>query len=61
MSIPDAPWIGSCKEESFRHDPEFVGYCAHCGRSVYEDDDYEYRLGELVCDDCTYGGEGELD
>ena len=50
----EAPWIGKCREESYKHDPEFVGYCTDCGCSVYEDDDYDYTNGELYCANCAY-------
>ena len=51
MSIPDAPWVGKCREDYYDYDEEERSYCEEC--------DEEYCLedligvdGRLLCKDC---------
>lgn len=54
MTIPDAPWIGLCKEdwENRISKSELVGYCYYCDTPIYENDNYDNIDGILVCNEC---------
>lgn len=54
MSIPDAPWIGLCKEDYYSKvngRGEYVGTCECCGCAIYEND-YYYDDTALLCSSC---------
>lgn len=51
MSIPDAPWVGKCREDYYGCDDEEQYYCADCD----EEFDLEELIGvdgRLLCKDC---------
>jgi formylmethanofuran dehydrogenase subunit E len=49
--IPDAPWVGKCKEDYYRHDEEETVICDGCGERIPESEAY-YIDGEAFCEDC---------
>lgn len=50
MSIPDAPWIGKCKEDYY--EKKLYALCEWCGEEIYVGDSYYDLQGEIVCDSC---------
>lgn len=63
MSIPDAPWIGMCKDDYYSRydDEEDMERCDHCGELFYRDEMIETR-GQILCERCCdrlYGEEDE--
>ena len=51
MSIPDAPWVGKCREDYYGCDEEETYCCEGCG----EEHCFEDLIGadgRLLCRDC---------
>lgn len=49
MSIPDAPWVGKCKEDYYGYDEQA---CCECCGEEYPEDELVYHNGEFVCEEC---------
>lgn len=43
-----APWVGHGPDAP-DDAPVYLGYCAHCLRDIYSDEDYVEQGGELFC------------
>ena len=52
MSIPDAPWIGMCKEDWEGSHRKVYATCEWCGAEIYVGESYYDLQGEIVCDSC---------
>jgi hypothetical protein len=60
MSIPDAPWIGKCREDYFGYKEDIV-CCESCGREI-ERDETRRVDGDYYCYNCYdhyFGDEDE--
>ena len=54
MSIPDAPWVGKCKEDYYGYDEEeYLVRCEYCGEKVDESDAVK-AYGDYYCRDCFH-------
>jgi hypothetical protein len=52
MSIPDAPWVGKCREDYYGYDEEEqTAYCEGCCNKFDRQDLIE-EDGFLFCKDC---------
>ena len=50
MCVPDAPWIGMCREDYYGYEEE-TAYCECCGRECDEYDLIDVN-GDLFCEKC---------
>lgn len=57
--LPDAPWVGKCREDYYGYDEGCTVYCECCGAEIYEDDVFDVD-GVALCKDC-YSEEEEVD
>lgn len=54
MSIPDAPWVGKCREDYYGYDDEeCMIRCEGCGEEIDESDAVEV-YGDHYCRHCFY-------
>ena len=62
MSIPDAPWVGKCREDYYGY-KEDLAYCEYCG-CEYDRSEMEEVNGDLYCKECyniCFGDEEDED
>jgi hypothetical protein len=50
--IKDAPWVGLHREDYYKHERDFIGYCFNCDRPLYEGEEYYTDDHCLCCEDC---------
>ena len=51
MSIPDAPWVGKCREDYYGYEDEKTARCEDCDEEFDYDDLIEVG-GRLLCKEC---------
>lgn len=51
FDVPDAPWIGKCKEDYYER--EVVYTCANCGEDICDGEDYYEIAGDCYCEECV--------
>lgn len=49
--IPDAPWVGNCKEDYYGCDEEETILCECCGECILKDEAVNID-GIMLCEDC---------
>lgn len=53
MSVPDAPWIGMCRDDWVNRNRKVFATCEYCGEEIYVGEDYYDLRGEIVCESCV--------
>jgi hypothetical protein len=51
VSIPDAPWVGKCREDYYGYDEEETVRCDDCGEEFDREDMIEVE-GIVLCKEC---------
>lgn len=57
--LPDCMY--DYRPDNLEDSKKYIGDCHVCGQEIYEGDDYRYRNGALMHDDCVDEYENELE